>query len=134
MSVPVPQRDESKMAFLEDSAKIYLKLLSMKKYFPKTYTFTLYNPIVKLAFDLHTCCEMANSIYPKNKSEYELREKYFAKARALAYTIVSKIWIMKEICDIPFTIMDELSYLLNEELSSLNGIMEYDRSTYKSLK
>lgn len=64
-------------------------------YFPKRYRLTITDKIVNKAFEIFTLLYEANEIYPRNKKEFEERQRNQRKAMACCRTLIAMIDISK---------------------------------------
>lgn len=100
---------------------------------PKRYTFYVGVPLADHARAVYDCAKKANSIYPLNKHEAQLRRDYFLEAYAELQALISQIELAHEIVQFDVSIMQEWSGLIKKELDALKGTMKSDRERYKKL-
>lgn len=82
MSVVKSKRKESSIEFIHTARELQIYTLKKCVGFPKKYTFYLGQPIAESARRIHEYVKMANSIYPTNAHEVQLRRDYLLKAYA----------------------------------------------------
>lgn len=96
MSVVLSKRGESEAEFIENARKLELFTLQKVVHFPKRYTFYLSQPIYHSASSVHQHVKRANSIFPKNQHEAQLRKDEFIKAKAELHSLVGQIGTARE--------------------------------------
>lgn len=82
MSVIKSKRGESEMEFIHTARELEIYTIKKCIGFPKRYTFYLAKPISDSAVRIHTYSKMANSIYPTNQHEAQMRRDYLLRANA----------------------------------------------------
>lgn len=73
MSVLKSQRKESSIKFLDTAYNLELHTLKCCMKLPKRYTFFIGTELSHLASEVHNHCKAANSIYPTNEHEAQMR-------------------------------------------------------------
>lgn len=133
MSVLKPNRGLAEPQFIQ-TARI-LEITTIKKCisFPKRYTFFLTLYIAYSGWVIYRSVMKANSIYPVNAHEVQVRRDHFANARAELYNLTSQIGIADEVFGLNEKTMLEWTALIDKEISLVNGIMKKDRSRYKNI-
>jgi len=108
--------------------------------FPKRYTIYVGQPIAECASRIHSYVKCANSIYPLNQHEVQLRRDYLLKAYAELNNLVSQIELAAEIFGIARDGDDErgdaMEYwieIVNRELRLVKGVLKRDRERFRSL-
>lgn len=133
MSVHKNDREESKVQFLYNARNLQIFTIHKCSHFPKRYTFYISQPIVKIATDIYDHVKRANSIYPTNQHEVQLRRDHFLQANAAVYSLVSQVELAGEIFSISPDVMDNWMQYVDDEIRLLKGIMDSDRDRYKNL-
>ncbi|MCI1244458.1 MAG: hypothetical protein LKG11_00660 [Bacilli bacterium] len=85
MSVVVGERNETKLEVLLQAEKLAgytVNIVSNEKHFPKRYRWCLNDELVKKAISIVELVNGANSVYPKTKSDYEVRRSVQMEALA----------------------------------------------------
>lgn len=82
MTVIKSKRHESEMEFIHTARELRLYTTRKCAGFPKRYTFTVSNPLADSSRRIHQYCKMANSIYPLNAHEAQIRRDYLLRANA----------------------------------------------------
>lgn len=75
----------------------------------------------------------ANSIYPKNKEEAQLRRNHLLEARAALYAMVSKIELACEMFGIEEKKLKYWMSMVNEESRLISGVLTSDAQRFKDL-
>lgn len=126
-------RAETQMQFVMTARELLIYSIRKVKYIPKTYRFSIAQPIVDLARQIHTECKVGNSIYPTNAHEVQVRRDHLMQARALCFALISEVEIAKEV--IP-NLRDSLHWmkLVSDEIKLLDGVLKKDKQRYKNIK
>lgn len=77
MSVIKSKRSESNMEFVHTARELQIYTIRKCVNFPKRYTFYVSQPIAASATRIHQYAKMANSIYPTNQRESQMRQCTF---------------------------------------------------------
>ena len=76
----------------------------------------------------------ANSIYPKNQHEAQIRRDCLIKAYAEYQHLISQICVAEEMFDVSENGIIQWMKLINEELGLIKGLMDSDLKRYKDLE
>jgi hypothetical protein len=133
MSVVKSKRGESDMEFIHTARELQIYTIKKCAAFPKRYTFYINQPIAELANRIYTCVVMANSIYPTNAHEVQLRRDYLLKANATLYSLVSQIETAHEIFGLETRVMKYWMTLVNREIRLIKGVLKKDKARYKNI-
>lgn len=132
MSVPVGNRKEASMEFLKNARDIEEMFIDLRINKPKRYTF-FFDKLLDISIELLNKVKAANSIYPSNKTEVELRQIYFKEGLAQCQVLVSQIEIvhhkLKE-NGIPMGLVQQLSEKINYEIKLIKGTISADKKRY----
>lgn len=101
--------------------------------FPKRYTFYVSQPIADSATRIHQCVKCANSIYPLNQHEAQLRRDYLLQANAELNSLVSQIEVAHELFGIEPDSVRYWMEIVEKEIRLVKGTMKKDRERYKNL-
>ena len=134
MSVIKSKRKESEMEFIHTARELRVYTTRKCAGFPKRYTFTVANPIADSARRIHQCCKMANSIYPLNAHEVQIRRDYLLRANAELQSLVSEIEFAAELFGIEPDTMKFWMEIVEREIRLVKGVLKRDRDRYKSLQ
>ena len=133
VSVVKSKRAESDMEFLHTARELQIYTIRRCTGFPKRYTFYLSQPISNCATRIHEYVKCANSIYPTNQHEAQLRRDYLLKANAELNSLVSQAEVA---CEIFGMDPDSLAYwmdIIDREIRLVKGTMKKDKDRYKNL-
>ena len=133
MSVLKSKRKTSSLQFLENALQIQLYTLRCVSKFPKRYTYLLSKHLTDAAAHGHEQVKKANSIYPRNKHEAQIRRDCFIKAYAEYQHLISQINVAEEMFEISENSIITWMNLINDELKLLKSIMKTDSDRYKKL-
>lgn len=121
------------MEFLHTARE--LEMYSIRKCvgFPKRFTFYLNQPIANIATRIYEDVKIANSIFPTNQHEAQIRRDYLMKANAELYNLISQIEVAHEIFGLEPNVMSYWSELIDKEIRLVKSLLKKDRERYKSL-
>ena len=134
MTVIKSKRHESEMEFIHTARELRLYTTRKVAGFPKRYTFTVANPLADSARRIHQYCKMANSVYPVNAHEAQIRRDYLIRANAELQSMVSDIEFAAELFGIPPDTMKFWMDIVDREIRLVKGTMKKDRVRYKNLQ
>ena len=122
------------MEFIHTARELRLYTTRKCAGFPKRYTFTVSNPLADSSRRIHQYCKMANSIYPLNAHEAQIRRDYLLRANAELQSLVSDIEFAAELFGIESDTMKFWMEIVEKEIRLVSGVMKRDRERYKNLK
>lgn len=134
MSVIRSQRGVSDMEFLNTARK--LEIFTIQKCvntIPKRYTFYIGQHLAESATTVYASVKKANSVYPTNPHEVQIRRDYFIKAYVELQNLISQIEVAYELLHFDTKVLEEWSALIATEISLVKGVMEKDKERYKKL-
>ncbi len=133
MTVIRSKRTESEMQFLHTARELQIYTIKKVVGFPKRYTFYTGQPIANSATRIHEYVKMANSIYPTNQHEVQIRRDYLIRANAELNSLVSQIEVAQELFGLePKTIKFWMD-IVEREIRLVKAVMKKDRERYKEL-
>lgn len=133
MSVIKSQRSTSEMEFIANARKLQIYTIKKCVSFPKRYTFYVSQPIANASTRIYEDVRRANSIYPVNQHEAQMRRDCFLRANAELYSLISQIEVAQELFSID---MDSMRYwldIIDFEIRLVKAVMKSDRERYKNL-
>lgn len=133
MSVVKSKRREADMEFLHTARRLQIYSIQKCVNFPKRYTFYVSQPIANSTTRIHEYVKCANSIYPLNQHEVQLRRDYFLRANAELNSLVSQIEVAQELFGIEPQIMRYWMEIVEKEIRLVKAMMKKDRERYKDL-
>lgn len=133
MSVIKSKRSESEMEFIYTARQLQIYTIQKCVNFPKRYTFYVSQPIVDSATKIHQCVKCANSIYPLNQHEAQMRRDYMLQANAELYSLTSQIEVAQEIFGIDSDSIKYWMEIVEKEMRLVKAVMKKDRERYKDL-
>ena len=77
---------------------------------------------------------MANSIYPLNAHEVQMRRDYLLRANAELNSLVSQIEVAGELFGLDPNIVKHWMDLVDQEIRLVKGMMKKDRERYRDVK
>lgn len=133
MSVNRSQRSTSDMEYLSIARKLEIFTIQKCVGFPKRYTFYLTEGISDLAKQVYIEVKAANSIFPQNQHEAQLRRDHLISAYCALQNLISQIEIAQEMFGIQPDALCHWMELIDSELRLVKAVMKSDRERYKSL-
>lgn len=133
MSVIKSNRAESEMEFIHTARQLQIHTIQKCVNFPKRYTFYVSQPIAECATRIHEYVKCANSIYPVNQHEVQMRRDYLLRANAELYSLISQIEVANELFGIEADKMKYWMEIVEKEIRLVKGTMKKDRERYKNL-
>ena len=133
MAVLKNKRDESSIQFLENAYELQVCMIRQAVKFPKRYTFFITQNLVALATSCHHNAKSANTIYPTNQHELQIRIDYLNKAMCDLQNLISQLQIAKDVFSIDSKIMATLMKYISDEFRLLKGVRKSDRERFKDL-
>lgn len=133
MSVIKSQRSTSEMEFIANARKLQIYTIKKCVSFPKRHTFYVSQPIANASTRIYEDVRRANSIYPVNQHEAQMRRDCFLRANAELYSLISQIEVAQELFSID---MDSMRYwldIIDFEIRLVKAVMKSDRERYKNL-
>lgn len=134
MTVIRSKRSESEMEFIYTARQLQIYTVQKCVSFPKRYTFYIGQPIANAATRVHELTKMANSIYPTNAHEVQIRRDYLLRANAELYSLVSQIEVAHELFGLEANVMKYWMDLVDKEIRLVKGTMKKDRERYKNIE
>ena len=133
MTVIRSKRAESEMEFIHTARQLQIYTIQKCVGFPKRYTFYIAQPIANAATRVHEYTKMANSIYPTNAHEVQLRRDYLIKANAELNSLVSQIEVAHELFGLEPNVMKVWMDLVEKEIRLVKGTLKKDKERYKNI-
>ena len=133
MSVVRSKRGESEMEFIHNARELEMYTVRKCVGFPKRFTFYINQPIANCATRIYEDVKMANSIFPTNQHEAQIRRDYLLRANAELYTLVSQIEVAHELFGLEPNVMSHWSGLIDKEIRLVKSLLKKDRERYKTL-
>lgn len=133
MSVIKSKRSESELEFIHTARELQIHSIQKCVGFPKRYTFYIAQPIANCATRIHEDVKRANSIYPTNQHEAQIRRDYMLRANAELQSLVSQIEVANELFGLE---PDKVRYwmeIVQKEIRLVKGTMKKDKERYKNL-
>lgn len=133
MSVPKSQRGESEMEFIYTARQLELYTIRKCVSFPKRYTFYISQPLANDAKRIHDDVKMANSIFPLNAHDAQVRRDYLTRAHAELYAMISQLEIAQELIGIDGRVMSFWASLIAREIRLIKAVMKRDQERFSKL-
>ncbi len=133
MSVIKSKRGESEMEFIHTARQLQIHTIQKCVGFPKRYTFYVSQPLAEMATRVHEYVKCANSVYPVNQHEVQMRRDYLLRANAELNSMVSQIEVANELFGIEGDKMKFWLDIVEKEIRLVKGTLKKDRERYKDL-
>lgn len=133
MSVIRSRRSESEIEFLHTARELQIYTIKKCTSFPKRYTFYISQPIAGAATRIHEYVKMANSVYPTNAHEAQIRRDYLLRANAELNSLVSQIEVAHELFGLEPNVMKYWMDIVEKEIRLVKAVMKKERERYKDL-
>ncbi len=133
MSVIRSKRSESEMEFIYTARQLQIYTIQKCVGFPKRYTFYVSQPIANAATRVHEYVKKANSIYPTNSHEVQIRRDYLLRANAELNSLVSQIEVAHELFGLELRVMKYWMDLVEKEIRLVKGTLKKDKERYKNI-
>lgn len=134
LSVIKSKRTQSEMQFIYTARELQIYSIQKCVGFPKRYTFYLGQPIANAATRIHEFVKMANSVYPLNAHEVQMRRDYLLRANAELNSLVSQIEVAGELFGLDPNVMKHWMGLVEQEIRLVKGTLKKDRERYRDVK
>lgn len=134
MSVPKSRRGDSEMEFIYAARQLELYTIRKCVGLPKRYTFYISQPLANDAKRIHDDVKMANSIFPMNAHEAQVRRDYLMRANAELYAMISQLEIAREIIGIDGKVMGYWTELIAREIRLIKAVMKRDQERFSKLE
>lgn len=133
LSVIKSKRGESDMEFVHTARQLQIYSIQKVVGFPKRYTFYTSKTIADAATQIHEDVKRANSIFPLNQHEVQIRRDYLLRANANLYNLVSQIEVAQELFGLESNVMRFWMELVEKEIRLVKAVLKRDRERYKDL-
>ena len=133
MSVIKSKRNESEMEFVHTARQLQIHTIQKCVGFPKRYTFYISQPIANCATRIHEYVKCANSFYPTNQHEVQMRRDYMLRANAELNSLVAQIEVANELFGLEADKMKYWMDIVEQEIRLVKGAMKKDKERYKDL-
>ena len=140
MSVLASKRNQSEIQYIQTAKELQTLMFDLVTRCPKRYSVYLCEELFRLASEVHKQVRAANTIYPTNAHEVQMRKDHLIRARQalgnidpyleLMYNLLSKNrdqypWRESKIMAI--------AELIDKEFKLIAGVMQSDKERYKAL-
>lgn len=107
---------------------------------PKRYTFYGAQELSALADTVYNEVKMANSVFPGNQHEAQLRRDHLIEANATLQALIGQLGIMADLLKQNpeklrwlDTALEEWASLISEEAKLISGVKKSDKERFKNL-
>lgn len=132
MSVLKKDRGVSSMQFVDTAYDLDLFTIRCCVKLPKRLTFYLGTELTKLASKVHAYCKAANSVFPTNEHEFQIRRDYLIKANVALQALIGKVSLLLELeCNLSRATLHQWNQLMYEEAKLISGVKKSDKKRFK---
>ena len=121
------------MEFVHTARQLQIYTIQKCVGFPKRYTFFIAQPISNSATRVHEYVKMANSVYPTNAHEVQMRRDYLLRANAELNSLVSQVEVAHELFGLETNVMKFWMDLVEKEIRLVKGTLKKDKERYKNI-
>jgi hypothetical protein len=140
MSVYKSKRTESAAQFVETARQLEIHTLAQCLKVPKRYTFFLSTEIMRLASEVYNHAKSANSIFPSNQHEVQMRRDKLTEANNSLQCLIGKLGLLADVLKKnpnSFKGLDNAlevwGNLISEEAKLIAGVKRSDKARFKDL-
>ena len=140
MSVYKALRGDSPVQFVETARKLAVFTRKNCLKMPKRYTFYGAQELSALADAVYNEVKMANSIFPGNQADAQLRRNHLTEANAALQALVGQLGIMADLLkQNPEKLtwldnaLEEWAIMITDEVKLISGVKKSDKERYKKL-
>ena len=121
------------MEFIYNARQLQIHTIRKCVNFPKRYTFYVSQPISNASTRIYEDVKRANSIYPINQHEAQIRRDYLIHANAELYSLISQLEVAQELFGIEPEALKFWMQLVEKEIRLVKAVMKKDKERYKIL-
>mgnify|MGYP001146655223 CR=1 FL=1 len=129
--VPKNKRNESRLEFLDNAYNLQLEMIRTCSKFPKRYMFFFTQNLVKLATSCHENVKSANTIFPTNKEELQIRTNYLNNSLCDLYNLLSQLSIANKLTEISEHKLKTILEMIDKEIPLIKGLKNSDKKKFK---
>ena len=133
MSVLLKDRKESEAQFIYTARELEAKTRRRCVNAPKRYTFYGLQELWATSRRIHSNVKQANSVFPANQHEAQIRRDFFIHARAELQDFISQLELFLEDGIMTPAAADELAGLVDKEDRLVKAVMKSDKTRYENL-
>ena len=140
MSVYKSKRGESAAQFVETARQLEAYTLTQCLKIPKRYTFFLSTEIMRLASDVYNNVKSANSIFPGNKHDAQMRRDKLTEANNALQCLAGKLGLLGDVLrknPSQFKGLDRAletwGNFIADEAKLISGVKKSDKQRFKDL-
>lgn len=140
MSVLKSKRGESAMQFLETARELEVYTIRQCARFPKRFMFLITKDIVALSKSVYNNVKAANSVYPTNAAEVQVRRNYLIAANCELQCLISQLDIAREFVrstadnkPIQSGVWQKWIDLITSEARLISALKNKDKERFKAL-
>lgn len=132
MAVLKRDRSTSTMQFVDTAYNLDLFTIKCCMKLPKKMTFYIGTELANLANKVHTYCKAANSVFPTNAHELQIRRDYLIKANTALQALIGKVSLLLELeCNLSRATLHQWNQLMYEEAKLISGVKKADKKRFK---
>jgi hypothetical protein len=140
MSVYKSRRGESATQFVETARLLEAHTLAQCVKIPKRYTFLLSTELMRLASEVYNHAKSANSIFPSNQHEAQMRRDRLTEANNSLQCLVGKLGLLADVLKKNperfkglDNALEKWGSLITDEAKLISGVKKSDKVRFKDL-
>ena len=140
MSVYKSKRGDSAAQFVETARKLESYTLTQCLKIPKRYTFFLSTEIMRLASEVYNRVKSANSIFPSNQHEVQMRRDLLTEANNTLQCLNGKLGLLGDVLRKNpenfkglYKALETWGNYIVEEAKLISGVKKSDKQRFKNL-
>ena len=133
MSVPKSKRTESSIQFLQTASEINRMTRKLAMALPKRYTFFGGTELTHLAAECHHHMKAANSIFPVNAHELQLRRDHLTEGNNALQALLDELDIVYQEYPDMRKRVENIVGLAVAEAKLISGVKDADKRRFKNL-
>ena len=139
-TILIPEMSPIHFQFVETARKLAVHTRKCCLKMPKRYTFYGAQELSALADTVYNEVKMANSVFPGNQHEAQLRRDHLIEANATLQALIGQLGIMADLLkQNPEKLrwldnsLEEWASLISEEAKLISGVKKSDKERFKNL-
>ena len=131
MSVLKSKRGTSNMQFVDTARELQIYTIRQCVKFPKRFTFFITTEIVRLSQAVYNGVKSANSVFPTNAHEAQIRRDYLTRANCDLQCLISQLDIAKGLFnDVDAKVWQKFMDLIAEEARLISAVKKSDKERF----
>lgn len=153
VTIPAPDsrwlanREKKPFAPVDTAIKLYQKVVMVCLKMPRRYTYLMLKDVIELSGQAMDNAKMANSVFPTNQHEVQIRRDYWIHARATVQALSTRIdrffdarWTLQyhdertgKTKGISIGELEEIADLIGQEQALITEALQSEKERFKNL-